>query len=89
MPATETATPLLQVAVSQAVNFSQVRYRQFGHYSGDQTGLIAMASLKWIGNNGSKSTGFTNNFADSFNWKSITWKTIACIQYFFKCIGDK
>lgn len=53
MPATETATPLLQVVVSQAVNFSQVRYRQLGHYSGDQTGFIAKANLasstaQWI-----------------------------------------
>lgn len=45
MPATETATPLLQVVVSQAVNFSQVRYRQLGHYSGDGTGLIATVNL--------------------------------------------
>lgn len=45
MPATETATPLLQVVVSQAVNFSQVRYRQLGHYSGDRTGLIATVNL--------------------------------------------
>lgn len=48
MPATETASPLLQVVVSQAVNFSQVRYRQLGHYSGDRTGLIATVNL--VGN---------------------------------------
>lgn len=31
----------------------------------------------------------TSISADSFNWKSITLKMIACIQCFFKCIGDK
>lgn len=53
MPATETATPLLQVVVSQAVNFSQVRYGQLGRHSGDRTGVIATAihtgnTAQWI-----------------------------------------
>lgn len=45
MPATETESPLLQVVVSQAVNFSQIRYGYLGHYSGNRTGLIATATL--------------------------------------------
>lgn len=89
MPATETATPLLQVVVSQAVNFSQVRYRQLGHYSGDQTGLLLRQVLPAALHDGSTSTGFTSISADRFNWKSITLKIIACIQCFFKYIGDK